>query len=140
MFGLFKRKDPVISDLLAKIEQCKQIVPAETCQIAGALFDALSAAVRNQWTSEHIKNYQEQIRAGESHEAFIYNYIVHTCGNKLESGNYHVYRGVLDDEGKEYLHLFEHAISTMIANGGYTAKWAEQNLRLPVLNGIKEMG
>jgi hypothetical protein len=58
----------------------------------------------------------------------------------LESGKVHVYRGVLNDEGRQYLELFNHAITRMISLGGYTKDWADANLRAPVLKGISEMG
>jgi hypothetical protein len=139
-FGLIKKKAVAIEVLLAKIDECKGMVPEDTKHLAGRMFDALSNAVRNQWTKEHIKNFEGQIAQGETHEAFIYNYVVHTCGNILESGKVHVYRGVLNDEGRQYLELFNHAITRMISLGGYTKDWADANLRAPVLKGISEMG
>lgn len=141
MFSFFKRKhEIVVRDLLESIELCKRSTPEAIRQVSDSLFDSLSGAVKSQWTSEHIANYKAQIQAGESHEAFIYNFIVHTCGDKLESGRYHIYRGVLNSEGHLYLQLFEHAITTMIEKGEYTKEWADENLRHLVLNGIKEMG
>ena len=140
MFGLFKKKTGAIEVLLAKIDECKGLAPENTKNLAGNMFDALSNAVRNQWTKEHIKNYEGQIAQGETHEAFIYNYVVHTCGNILESGKVHVYRGVLNDEGRQYLELFNHAINRMISLGGYSKDWAEANLHAPVMKGISEMG
>lgn len=140
MFSFFKRKDGIVRDLLERIERCKQSAPEAVQQISDPLFDSLSSAVKSQWTSEHIATYKAQIQAGESHEAFIYNFIIHACGDRLESGICHVYHGVLNSEGHLYLQLFEHAITAMIGRGEYTKEWADENLRRPVLNGIKEMG
>ena len=140
MFNFFKRKDETVDVLIERIEQCKKSAPEEVRHISDPLFDSLSGTVKSQWTSEHIANYKAQIQAGESHEAFIYNFIIHACGDRLESGRYHVYRGVLNSEGHLYLQLFEHAITTMIEKGEYTKEWANENLRGPVLKGIKEMG
>lgn len=140
MFSFFKKKDETVGILLQRIEQCKQSAPVWSKNISDPLFDSLSAAVKSQWTSEHINNYKSQIQAGESHEAFIYNFIIQSCGDILESGSYHIYRGVLSSEGKLYLQLFEHAISTTIERSEYKSEWANENLRRPVLNGIKEMG
>lgn len=140
MFSFFKRKDKIIGDLLEKIESCKQASPEAVRQISNPMFDSLASAVKSQWTNEHIANYKAQIQTGESHEAFIYNFIVHTCGDRLESGTHHVYRGILNSEGHHYLRLFEHAIAAMIDKGEYTNEWADENLRRPVFNGIKEMG
>lgn len=140
MFSFFKRKDETVRVLLEKITSCKLSAPEEVRYLSDPLFDSLSDAVKSKWTNEHIANYKAQIQAGEQHEALIYNFIVHTCADRLESGRYHVYRGVLNMEGHLYLQLFEHAISTMIERGGYTKEWADENLRRPVLKGIKEVG
>lgn len=140
MFSFFKKKTGTIQELLTKINECKKLSPEGTRNIAVRMLDALSDAVKNQWTKEHINNYENQISQGETHEAFIYNYVVHTCGNVLESGMHHVYRGVLNNTGQQHLDLFNHAISRMVSLGGYTQEWAEANLRAPVMKGIKEMG
>lgn len=140
MFNFFKRKDETVRILLERIAGCKLSAPEEVRHLSDPLFDSLFDAVKSKWTTEHIANYKAQIQAGESHEAFIYNFIVHSCADKLESGRCHVYRGVLNMEGRLYLQIFEHAISTMIEKGGYTKEWADENLRHPVLNGIKEVG
>lgn len=140
MFSFFKRKDETVRVLLERIVICKISTPDEIRQLSDPLFDTLSDAVKFKWTREHIANYKAQIQAGESHEAFIYNFITHACADKLETGRYHVYRGVLNMEGHLYLQLFEHAISTMIEKGGYTKEWADENLRRPVLSAIKELG
>jgi hypothetical protein len=115
-------------------------VPSELAHLSGPLFDLLRNTVTTKWKQEHIDNYTAQLRAGESHEAFIYNFIVQVVADKLESGQYHVYRGVLAMEGHQYKALFEYAIDTMIAFGTYTKEWADSNLRAAVYKGIKEMG
>jgi hypothetical protein len=140
MFSFFKRKDEIVLDLLERINRCKQSVPEAVRQISDPLFNSLFGAVKSKWTNEHIANYKAQIQAGESHEAFIYNFVVHTCGDRLESGRYHIYRGILSFEGQLCQQLFEHAITAMIEKGEYTKEWADENLRRPVLMGIKEMG
>ena len=140
MFDFFKKKASTIDALLAKVAECRQLAPEGVKPISDRMFDALSAAVKDQWTKSHIKDYEGQIAQGEMHEAFIYNYIVHTCGNALESGRLHVYRGVLNEDGRQYLELFNHAIQRMVSLGGYSAEWAEANLRAPVMKGVREMG
>jgi len=140
MFGLFSRKDELIIQLLAKLEEAKRAAPTEARQVSDPLFDQLAGTIKTKWASEHIANYRNKIQDGESHEAFIYNFIVHATGDKLESGRYHLYRGILSPEGRLYQQLFEHAINTMVSAGGYTKEWADNNLRAPVYKGIKEFG
>lgn len=140
MFSFFKRKEKIVVDLLERIDHCKQCSPESLRHISDPIFDLLSGAVKSKWTAEHIANYKAQIQAGESHEAFMYNFVIHTCGDRLESGRYHVYRAALSPEGRLYQQLFEHAITTMIEKGEYTKEWADENLRRPVLKGIQEIG
>ena len=140
MFGFLKKKSAEVSVLLERIELAQRAMPDELRHLSGPLLKNLSATVRSKWTREHIDNYVAQARAGESHEAFICNFLVHAVADILESGRYHVYRGVLGIEGTQYRALFEHAISTMVARGGYTKEWADENLRKAVYKGIKEAG
>lgn len=140
MFGFLKKKPADVRVLLERIELAQGLVPDELKSLSGPLLKSLSRVVTSKWTEEHVNNYVAQVRAGETHEAFIYNYLVQTLGDMLESGHYHVYRGVLGMEGMQYKALFEHAINTMIAGGGYTKEWADENLRRVVYKGIKEMG
>ena len=140
MFGLFKKKDETILKLLETINRCKVGVPDELQIVSNPLFDTLSGSVKHRWKKRDIANYKSMIQLGESPEAFIYNFIVHRCADRLESGSYHVYRGVLSGIGQLYLRLFEHAISIMVAKGEYTQQWADDNLRYPVQKEIKEVG
>jgi len=140
MFGIFKRKDPIVQDLLDRIAQCKTAEAESAKHLSDPLFDTLAKTVSSQWKPEHLANYKAEISYGGKHEAFIYNFIVQVVGDRLESGNYHVYRGVLNFEGKLYQQIFEHAINTMTASGEYTKEWADESLRAPVYKGIKEVG
>lgn len=140
MFGFLKKKSAEVIVLLERIELAQQAVPDELKHLSAPLLESLSSTVKTKWKQEHIDNYVAQVRAGESHEAFIYNFLVHSVADKLESGHYHVYRGVLALEGMQYKAFFEHAINTMVARGGYTQEWADENLRKAVCKGIKEMG
>lgn len=140
MFGWLKPKTPEIEQLIERIEAANRRMPESLAPIAKPLLDQLSSIVRSKWSAEDRMNYAAQIRAGEMHEAFIYNFLVHTVANKLESGSYHIYRGVLSQQGHQHKALFEHAINTMTELGGYTKLWADENLRAPVYKGIKEVG
>jgi len=141
MFGFFKKKsDPVVNDLLTKIEELKNGAPENLYDVANPLFDSLANAVKTKWTLKNIEDYVGNIKDGESHEGFISNYLVHTCGDRLESGMYHVYRGLLSEEGKAYVQLLNYAIGVMVKKGEYTEVWAHENLRGPIMRGIKEAG
>jgi hypothetical protein len=130
----------IIDDLLLSIDEVKNNAPNSMFDVATKLLELLKNVVKRQWTQEYINNYAQSIKNGESHESFICNYIVHSCGDKLGSGRHHVYRGVLNEEGRAYLQLIQYATGIMIKKGGYTKEWAQQNLINPIMQEIKEVG
>ena len=140
VFGFLRKRSAEVGVLLERIELAQQAVPEDLQALSAPLFAELTGVVRSKWKQEHIDNYVAEIRRGETHEAFLYNFLVHATANRLESGHFHIYRGVLSGEGVQYKRLFEHAIETMIARGGYTKEWADENLRRQVYQEIKEMG
>lgn len=140
MFGFLRRRSAEIGVLLERVDLAEQQVPDSLRSLASFFFDELRSAIKSEWKPEHDQNYVAEIRRGETHEAFIYNFLVHSTANRLESGRYHAYRGVLGAEGTQLKALFEYAINTMIERGGYTKEWADDNLRRAVYKSIKEVG
>ncbi len=140
MFGLFRKNTPEVQTLLSRIEAADRRLPEDLKHLGSPLLQKLADTVKKKWKPEHEKNYANQILQGETHEAFIYNFLVHAVGDQLESGQHHVYRGVLNSVGIQYKSLFEHAINTMVEMDGYTQEWANENLRAAVYKGIKEVG
>jgi hypothetical protein len=140
MFDLFKKRPLEVKELLAKIEEVASTLPPGLTATGQPLLSQLSVTVRNRWSKEHQDNYSQSIRSGEAHEAFIYNFLIQTIADKLESGRFHIFRGVLDDEGRTHKLLFEFAIDTMIENGEYTKQWADANIRAVVSRGIGSVG
>lgn len=139
-FRFAKKLNPVVDGLLSKIDELKKNAPDSLYDIAPPLFDSLTNAVKTKWTPVNIEEYTENIKNGESHEGFICNYLVHVCGDRLESGNYHVYRGVLSEEGKSYAQQLNYAIGVMVKKGEDTEAWAQENLRGPIMRGVSNAG
>ncbi len=140
MFDFFKKQPKEINELLERIDVAKRTVPMELEYLSSPLLDNLKSAIKTKWKQEHVDNYSRQIYSDESHEAFIYNFLIHSVADKLESGEYHIYRGALNLEGSHYKDLFEYAIDTMVNFGEYTKEWADKNLRVPVYKGIADIG
>jgi hypothetical protein len=143
-FLFFKDKNSNIKkEIINKIEQCKEHLPAEdlfTKDFGIKLCNELIETIKTKWTNEHFKNYENNLNQGELHEGFIYNYLTHSVANKLESGQYHVYRGVLNLEGESLMVLLNHIIERSINLGIYNEVWAKKNLMEPILKNIKEIG
>ena len=140
MFGFLRKKPPEIQFLLTNISKAINNLPDDLLSLGKPLLEQLENIVKHKWKPEHEQNYAMQVQQGETHEAFIYNYLVHLAGDQLESGQHHVYRGVLGVLGNQYKCLFEHAIDMMIKSGYYTQDWANTNLRAPVYKGIMSAG
>jgi len=138
----FRKRDADIEKLLLTIDVLKNTTMQNALfsSEGNKLFKLLADAIKNKWNKEHISVYKEKLLEGELPEAFVCNYIVHTCANKLESGSFHIYSGVLNDEGLYYKTLFEWAIDTMINKGCYSREWANENLRKTVYKNISEIG
>ncbi len=141
MFGLFRKRDAVINELLNRIAICKNEILDNTSTLfmpflADQLLARLSNVIKHKWTTEHIKNYKKKIESGDTHDAFIYNYLVHSSADEMESGRHHVYRGVLAGDGNAYQAIFEY----LTERGEYTKEWADKNLREPVYSGVKTVG
>ena len=82
MFGFPKKKFNEVTELLDKIEVVRRGVPGELIHLSGPLLDLLLETVKK-WKQNHVDDYAAQVRGGESHEAFIYNYLVHATADKL---------------------------------------------------------
>lgn len=140
MLSFLRKKPFEIQDLLSKIDDTIHQLPEHLAPLGRPLLQQLAATIKQQWKTEHEKNYVGQIRQGETHEAFIYNFLIHAVGDQLQSGQHHLYRGVLGVVGIQYKRLFEHAINTMVESDGYTQEWANENLRAQVYKAINEVG
>ncbi len=55
------------------------------------------------------------------------SWINNVSGNFLESGQYHVYRGVLNHIGKEYLKIFDKSTDMLFEVGDMSKERAEQH-------------
>lgn len=136
-----RRSQPAeVEDLLARIEAFARSVPEPLRAVSDPALSSLRETISSQWTDKEIAHYVSIAREGHSAESFICNHLVHHTADELESGNHHVYRGVLSGAGNQYRAVFEHAINTMVERGEYTKEWADENLRRPVFETIKRMG
>jgi hypothetical protein len=145
VLSFFKRKETVDADeavcqLLRVIDACKLSAPNDVRPVSDPLFESIASAVKGKWTREHANNFKAQIKDGATCEEFVYNSVIKTVASRLQTGKHHLFLGVLDDEGKHYLDLFEHAIATLVLRGVYSKEWADETVRAPLLKAIKELG
>ena len=63
----------------------------------------------------HSNEFSEKIRQGVSPRHWVYRTIANVSGDLVESGNYHIYRGVLNpmEPGEELVELFDMAVDKL---------------------------
>ncbi len=70
----------------------------------------------------------KKVREGLSPRQITYSLIANVSGDMLESGDYHVYRGVLNPMvGEDLLRVFDGATDEGVAMGAEPAEKAERN-------------
>lgn len=65
--------------------------------------------------------------------------VFNRCGDCLESGQYHLYRGVLNTEGQEYLKVYQFLESQLLNRGIATQEWLDKN-RSILFSNINSVG
>ena len=90
---------------------------------------------------DHMKGFVKLIQDGSGNiEDWVFSKLADVLAGHLESGNHHVYRGVLDILGQRYLRAFDQCIEILINTGIYTREWIETNVREVVYRNIAKMG
>lgn len=79
------------------------------------------------------------VKQGVSPQAQVYNAITNLAGDLVESGNYHVYRGVLSPVGEDLLRLFDTATDGLAHIGAIDADHAKKQ-KAGIRKNIKSVG
>jgi hypothetical protein len=64
----------------------------------------------------HSDEFSEKIQQGASPRHWVYRTIANIAGDLVESGNYHIYRGVLNpmEPGEELVEIFDIAVDELV--------------------------
>ncbi len=81
------------------------------------------------------------ISKGTDPRVWVYSAIGNTCGDYLESGEYHIYRGVLNDMdiGPSLLNLYDLSLDELVAINAIEKEYAE-NQKQALRNNIASVG
>ena len=87
------------------------------------------------------KNVVSQVKDGASASQLIYFSIANIAGDYVESGNYHIYRGVLNPlgMGNDLLSLFDIAVDRLLEEGAISEKEAKTQ-KTGIRRNIKGVG
>jgi len=64
----------------------------------------------------HSDEFSEKIQQGASPRHWVYRTIANIAGDLVESGNYHIYRGVINpmEPGEELVEIFDMAVDKLV--------------------------
>jgi len=117
-----------------------EILDGEKTQYNCSAFDMLYSTIKNIVIS-NSNTVLKQIKEGISPEQFTYSAIANLAGDLLESGKYHIYRGVLNPIGigKDLLEIFDTSVDKMILIGVVNKDYADEQKR-GIRDNIKNVG
>lgn len=75
---------------------------------------------------EDIEQFMDIVRKGRSVRKYVYSTIANISGDMVESGQYHIYRGVLNTTGKDLLNIFDLAMDELVRLGDVAEEYAQQ--------------
>ena len=87
------------------------------------------------------EQFLELVRKGESVRKYIYSVIANISGDMAESGQHHIYRGVLNPmgHGEDLLKIFDGATDELVKIGALEAEKAKKE-KEAIRNNIKDVG
>jgi len=87
------------------------------------------------------KQFMDVIRKGRSARKYVYSMIANVSGDMVESGHYHIYRGILNPmgPGEDLLKIFDSAMDELVKLGDTDTKNAEEQ-KEAVRKNIQDIG
>lgn len=80
--------------------------------------------------NDNKKKYENSIKNGTNHREWLLSVIANISGDYLETGKYHIWRGILNDgAGKSLKLLFNYSIEQLYKEGFISEEIAEQQKR-----------
>lgn len=106
----------------------------------GTGFDLVSEHIEK-GINENTKQFLEVVGKGRSVRKYIYSMIANISGDMVESGQYHIYRGVINPmgPGQNLLKIFDSAMEELIELGDTDRENAETQKKV-IRENIKNVG
>ena len=103
-------------------------------------FDLVKEYVEKSILSD-IEQFIDVVRKGRSVRKYVYSMIANVSGDMVESGHYHIYRGVLNPmgPGEDLLKIFDSAMDELVELGDTDTKNAEEQ-KEAVRKNMQNMG
>ena len=112
----------------------------EASHIYGSEFDLIKEQIEEIILVD-TKKFIDAIQSGRSVRKYIYSTIANISGDMVESGNYHIYRGVLNPHGpgEKLLEIFDAAMDELV-NLGDTDFESSRREKEAIRENIKAVG
>ena len=121
------------------VKEAMEILDEIKQTIGGSGFDLVRERIEKYLVS-HAKEYEESMKKATPRQ-FVYSAIANIAGDLVESGEYHLYRAILNPmgPGKDLLKLFDGAVDELVKMGVMEKANAEKE-KLGVRENIKNAG
>lgn len=106
------------------------------CEAFGSIRGEIEKAILG-----HPRKFAAFVRRGAPLREWIYSMIANVAGNHVESGRYHLYRGILNPlgSGQDLLRLFDRALDELVIMAAITGNHAESQ-KAAIRENIKAVG
>jgi hypothetical protein len=122
-----------------EIKEALEILDSATNKF-GPTFNIVKEQIKKDINSD-TKQFLDVVQGGRTVRKYIYSQISNISGDLVESGHYHIYRGVLNPmgPGKELLKIFDIATDELVKLGDHDEKYAKEQ-KETIRENIKSMG
>jgi len=98
-----------------EIKEALGILEEAECEFSSKDFNLIKGHIKKILHS-HPDKFVEMIKQGETPRQWVYSTISNIAGDLVESGNYHIYRGVINPAGigNELLKIYNKAIDKLV--------------------------
>jgi len=127
----------------------RKLAPHEVQDTLGVLTEigsqfncSIFETVRNILENDFLNNSREVVdlaKQGVSPRVQVYNAMSNLVGDMVESGHYHVYRGVLNIDGQNLLRLFDFATDSLVTAGSIDSVFANKQ-KAELRKNIRDVG
>jgi hypothetical protein len=116
------------------------ILDEAECKFDSPAFEKIRKIIKNA-ILENTRNVIKQVREGHSPRQYVYSMIANVSGDYVESGQCHMYRGVLDPMGigGELLKIFDAAVDELVLIGAVDKDFAQEQKK-GIRENIKTVG
>lgn len=118
-----------IKELFSKkeVKEALRILEEASQQFGSGGFNLVKAHVKNSILS-NTEQFINTVRKGRTVRKYVYSMIANVSGDMVESGQYHIYRGVLSPTGpgEDLLKVFDSAMDELVRLGDTDTKHAEE--------------